>query len=255
MSINYPKSFGPGGSGGSGGSGGPGSASPSVTTSGASTSEAAAKPLSPWLAKFAQANNLAGLTRQGRIIFCLDATASREPTWDLSAQLTGRMFDTVGRLETQLVYYRGLNECQASAWFPNAATLKGAMSKIMCRSGETQIGKILRHARDEHRKKPISAVIFIGDCSEEQPDGLYTQALELGIPLFIFQDGNYETANVVFSRLAKLTKGAHAKFEPGALKQLGELLHAVATYATGGLTALTNQNTDAAKLLLTQIKS
>jgi hypothetical protein len=55
----------------------------------------------------------------GRLIFALDATASRQPTWDTACQLQAEMFReaaTVGSLDLQLVYYRGLSECRASRW-------------------------------------------------------------------------------------------------------------------------------------------
>ena len=56
---------------------------------------------------------------RGRLIFGLDATASRQPTWDIACQLQAEMFRevaTIGSLDMQLVYYRGLGECRASRW-------------------------------------------------------------------------------------------------------------------------------------------
>lgn len=53
----------------------------------------------------------------GRLIFALDATASRRPTWDMACQLQAQMFEevkTIGGLSVQLVFYRGLHECRAS---------------------------------------------------------------------------------------------------------------------------------------------
>jgi hypothetical protein len=58
-------------------------------------------------------------TATGRLIFALDATASRQPTWDQAARLQAQMFAEaakIGGLEVQLIYYRGLNECRASHW-------------------------------------------------------------------------------------------------------------------------------------------
>jgi hypothetical protein len=55
----------------------------------------------------------------GRLIFALDATASRQPTWDTACQLQAEMFRetvAIGGLSVQLVYYRGLGECRASRW-------------------------------------------------------------------------------------------------------------------------------------------
>ena len=35
-----------------------------------------------------------------RLIFALDATMSRQPTWDTACQLQGQMFSTAGKLGT-----------------------------------------------------------------------------------------------------------------------------------------------------------
>jgi hypothetical protein len=63
------------------------------------------------------------VARRGSLIFALDATASRERTWDNATQMTAQMFRevaTVGSLSMQLVYYRGVRgmggECKASRW-------------------------------------------------------------------------------------------------------------------------------------------
>ena len=53
----------------------------------------------------------------GRLIFALDATMSRQPTWDIACKLQGEMFETaraLGGLDVQLVYFRGFGECRAS---------------------------------------------------------------------------------------------------------------------------------------------
>jgi hypothetical protein len=91
------------------------------------------------------------------------------------------------------------------------------------------------------------------------------------VPCFFFQEGNGlviyidqrgefavdhppQKVETVFRELARLTNGAYGKFDAGAAKQLGELLRAVAAFATGGLTALANQRSDSARLLLSQMK-
>src|SRR5262245_33050444 len=100
-------------------------------------------------------------TARGRLIFALDATASRQPTWDAACQLQAEMFAEVGRLgslEVQLVYYRSLNECRAGHWTSDTRELANSMTKIMCMAGYTQIGKILAHVRKEHAQKSVNAV-------------------------------------------------------------------------------------------------
>src|SRR5262249_7015976 len=97
---------------------------------------------------------------RGRLIFALDATMSRQPTWDAACQLQGEMFAEAGRLgglEVQLAYYRSLNECTAGPWASDTRELANSMTKITCMAGYTQIGKILAHVRKEHAQKPVNA--------------------------------------------------------------------------------------------------
>src|SRR5262249_45231153 len=131
--------------------------------------------------------------KRARLIFALDATASRQPTWDQAAVLQAQMFEaaaTVGNLSCQLVYYRCYNgECRASQWFDSAKALGDAMNKITCTAGHTQIEKVLRHAVREHIKAPIAALILISDACEENASNLYAAARELPAPTFVFQEG------------------------------------------------------------------
>jgi len=196
----------------------------------------------------------------GRLIFALDATASRQPTWELACQLQVQMFEevrTIGGLSVQLVYYRGLDECRASKWIARPDHLSGLMEKIDCRMGHTQIGKILTHTQRETKLLKVSALTFVGDAMEENPDALAHEAGELGrlgVPVFVFQEGNSREVEQTFREIARLTHGAYCRFDPGAARQLAELLKAVAVYATGGLTALANQNSAIATKLLGQLK-
>ena len=51
-------------------------------------------------------------TGRGRLIFAMDATMSRQPTWDLALKLQADMFRAVkevGGLDVQLAYFRGLS--------------------------------------------------------------------------------------------------------------------------------------------------
>jgi hypothetical protein len=194
---------------------------------------------------------------RGRLIFALDATASRQPTWDTAAQLQGQMFDTVaaiGGLDAQLVYFRGPSECVASRWFSDSKSLATTMSRIMCAAGQTQIRKVLSHARKENARERINAVVVIGDACEELPAALYAEAAELAVPVFMFQEGNDERVAGTFSEIARITGGASCKFDGNAAQRLADLLKAVAAFAAGGIKALAAQKTDAATLLLTQIK-
>jgi hypothetical protein len=196
-------------------------------------------------------------TSMARLIFALDATMSREQTWDQACHLQGQMFAEAGKLSTlqiQLVYFRGLDECRASHWTNNAQDLARRMTEIGCQAGHTQIGKILAHIRKENTAMKVSAAIFVGDAMEEIPGNLYDAARGLGVPLFMFQEGDIPIVETGYREMARLTNGAYCRFEPGAENKLAELLRAVAAFAVGGINALTDQRTDAARLLLTQMK-
>ena len=191
--------------------------------------------------------------RRGRLIFALDATASRQPTWDIACQLQAEMFREVagiGSLDVQLVYFRGPaghpeGECRASRWYDTPAYLHKAMSSITCRAGYTQIRKILLHCSQEALRSKIGAVVFVGDAMEERLDALTQLAADLGrlgVPVFMFQEGHDRNVEQVFRDIARLTHGAYCRFNPGAARQLAELLRAVAAFAAGGLDALEAKN-------------
>jgi hypothetical protein len=184
-------------------------------------------------------------TGRGRLIFAMDATMSRQPSWDLALELQGDMFDAVKAvgLDVQLVYFRGFNECQASKWVGNPDALARLMRKVACAGGLTQIGKVLAHARRESETSKVNALVYVGDCMEEDVDQLSQLAGELGLiglPVFIFHEGREQKAERAFKEIARLSRGAYAPFDAGSARQLRELLTAVAVYATGGRKALQN---------------
>ena len=181
---------------------------------------------------------------RGRLIFAMDATASREPSWDRACQIQGKMFEetaALGGLDIQLAYYRGYGEFNASLWHNKSQDLLKEMSSTFCLGGMTQIEKILRHAVYETKRKKVHALVFIGDCMEEDAGLLYDLAGELGIlgvPVFIFQEGHDPSASQTFRQIAKLTMGAYLPFDTNSAQQLRDLLSAVAVFAAGGRKAL-----------------
>jgi hypothetical protein len=182
---------------------------------------------------------------RGRLIFALDATASREPTWDRACRLQGEMFEAtagLGGLDVKLVYYRGFNECKASRWMSNAADLHRVMRSVSCVGGETQIERVLAHALAETRTQRVGALVFVGDAMEENIDRLCQLAGELGlngVPVFLFQEGDSPAAGNAFRQMARLSRGAYLRFDAGSADRLKDLLGAVAVYAAGGYRALT----------------
>jgi hypothetical protein len=181
---------------------------------------------------------------RGRLIFALDATASREPTWDRACRIQGEMFEAtaaLGGLDVKLMFYRGFDECKASRWLQTAADLHRAMSAVSCVGGETQIERVLEHAIGENKKQRIHALIFVGDAMEENVDRLCQLAGELGLlgtPVFVFHEGGDAVAGAAFRQIAKLSRGAYLAFDLASADQLKELLAAVAVYAAGGYRAL-----------------
>jgi hypothetical protein len=201
---------------------------------------------------------------RGRLIFALDATMSRQPTWDTACHLQADMFreaSAIGGLDVQLVYYRGLGECRASHWVSQAERLAALMERIDCRGGHTQIGKVIAHAKRETRGKQVQALVFVGDAMEEKLDDLCHSAGELGllsVPAFMFQEGDDPITEQAFREIARLTRGAYCRFHPGAAAELAELLRAAAAYAAGGMRALADlsaRRAEGAVRLLAQMRS
>jgi hypothetical protein len=181
---------------------------------------------------------------RGRLIFALDATMSRQPTWDTACELQAGMFReaaAIGGLDVQLVYFRGLGECRASRWVSDTGVLAATMAKIDCRGGNTQIGKVLAHARREGEKGKVAALVYVGDAMEENVDVLCRTAGELGmlgVRAFMFHEGHDPAAEHAFRDIARLSGGAYCGFNAGAAHELAELLRAAAAYAAGGMKAL-----------------
>lgn len=206
----------------------------------------------------------ASVAGRGRLIFALDATMSRQPMWDMAMRLQGEMFLEAGRagggLDVQLLYYRGFGECRASRWVREGRELVDLMSRISVAGGQTQIRRVLAHARDETRRERVQAAVFVGDAMEEDVDDLCAVAGELGLlklPVFMFQEGAAPDVETAFREIARLSGGAWCRFDAGATHQLRSLLQAVAAYASGGrraLAALSDRGGEGAKLLLGRMR-
>ncbi|WP_417682518.1 VWA domain-containing protein [Roseibium sp.] len=200
---------------------------------------------------------------RSRLVFGLDATMSRQPTWDQACQIQAEMFKEAAKLsglEIKLVYFRGFGECRASRWFSGSEDLAEAMSRIDCRGGHTQIRKVLSAALSAAKDDKIAGLVYVGDCMEENVDDLCARAGELGllgVPVFLFQEGRDPAAEQAFREIARLTRGAYCSFDAGSARQLADLLKAVAAYAAGGhgaLKKLEASGGQGARLLLDQLK-
>ena len=204
----------------------------------------ASKEVTDFLEKVAVAPRPGGAGRRGRLMFAIDATASREPTWDLACQLQAEMFSetkALGGLDIQLCFYRGFGEFKKTKWLSGADELIARMTKVRCLAGRTQIAKLLRHAASETRVHKVDALVFVGDVVEEEVDQLGHLAGELGLlgtPAFIFHEGGEPSSARAMQQIALLSGGAYCRFDAGSAAQLKELLTAVAVYSAGGRPAL-----------------
>ncbi|MFG1464823.1 VWA domain-containing protein [Xanthobacter sp. DSM 24535] len=194
--------------------------------------------------------------QRGRLAFAMDATFSRQPTWDLACGIQGELFAAaadLGGLDVQLIYYRGQDECRASSWVSDPKRLGQLMASISCQGGQTQISRVLTHLAAEAERTGLKAAVFVGDAVEENADALAAKAGELavlGVRLFLFQEGEDRHVERVFRELARLTSGAWCRFRPGADAELRALLRAVAAYAAGGRQALLDRPEPGALRLL-----
>lgn len=198
----------------------------------------------------------------GRLLFAMDATASREPTWDHACHLQGQMFEAtadIGNLQVQLCHYGGFDLFTTGAWCSSATSLLNEMSAVRCLGGHTQISKVLKHAIKETQSNRIKAAVFVGDAIEENPDDLCHQAGQLGVlgvPLFMFHEGIDPGVRSVFKQMASLSGGAYAPFNLASASDLRDLLSAVAIFATGGRQALEHfECNNNSTPLLSQLKS
>ncbi len=200
---------------------------------------------------------------RGRLVLAMDATLSRQHSWDQALAIQAGMFAEAGRiggLDVQLVYFRSFDECRASKWTSDTRSLARLMSGIRCMGGNTQILRVLKHLRQEAKEGTVNACVYVGDAMEENIDKLAEVAGEvglLGVPVFMFQEGHDRGAETAFREIARLTRGAYFRFGADSARVLRDLLTAVAVYAAGGLAALADHSArrgGASALLLEQMK-
>lgn len=195
-----------------------------------------------------------------RLIFALDATASREATWDLASNLHAEVFHAAkdANLAVQLVHFGGYNQFRASTWNSSADALLRHMQQVRCLGGMTQIGRVLSHIlKEASRDKTVKAAVYIGDMCEEPLVEIMSLAGQLGLrqtPVFVFQEHNDRYATEVFRTIAERSGGAHMPFDSGSASQLAELLKAAVVYATEGIDAVKRISSPTTRRLIAQIK-
>jgi hypothetical protein len=126
------------------------------------------------------------------------------------------------------------------------------MARVSCQGGHTQIEKVLNQAIKQTKQKKVQALVFVGDCMEEDVDQLCQVAGELGmlgVPAFMFHEGAEPVAQRAFKQIARLTRGAYCSFNATSAGQLRDLLRAVAVYAAGGQSALQDFSKDRSEVV------
>jgi hypothetical protein len=197
--------------------------------------------------------------RSRGLIFAMDATASRQPTWDTAMEAQASMFSafTPG-LKVQLAYFRGA-VFYVSPWSRKPAELAAEMRRVTCITGKTQIARVLAHGCAAAERGEVSALVYVGDSMEESKAELLGLARQLGahrVRAFMFHEGRDAAAAAAFGEIAHLTNGAFAPLGEQSAAKLKEVLCAAAAYAAGGkrgLARLAEERPDA-RLLLTQLK-
>lgn len=180
-----------------------------------------------------------------RLLFAVDATASRQPAWDAACAVQGEMFEAVGgtgRLAVSLAYWRGYGEFAATPWLTDPRDLARRMAEVSCLGGRTQVLRALDHALAEAgRVRRLGAVVLVGDAVEEAADPICHAAGALGarrVPVFCFQEGGDRAAEAVFRQVARLSGGAWAAFDARSPRTLADLLRAAAACARSGRAAV-----------------
>lgn len=199
---------------------------------------------------------------QNRLIFSLDATASREPTWHVARSMHRALFDIATEDTTfalQLCYFRGLMEFEATPWMTQPGPLLDALNAVYCKRGATQIERMLRHALAEFEgSSSIKAIVYIGDACEENSDTLNALAVQCRLakrPLLLFQEGRDATASLCFASMAALSNGAHLQLDDASGDRLRELLRSAVRFVLGGRKALQGSPHESDKLLLNKLSS
>lgn len=200
-----------------------------------------------------------------RLLFAMDATASREASWNVAKEITGAMFESVpGELDVALAYHGGGRLQQLTPFSPNAKVFLDKVQQVRCLAGMTAFNPILDRAS---QCSGLKALIYVGDCYEENKAEAIASAGQLklrGVRCFIFHDTSssaqgydIEVARRVFGQIAQTTGGALLPFDETSPQLVKQLLEAISIYAAQGIKALEKKTKylPAARLLLEQMKN
>ena len=186
--------------------------------------------------------------RRPRLVFAVDATASREPAWAAAREVTDALVKAMpGGLDVALAVHGGSRVHTFTAFTDSAATLRDRAAGVTCQAGLTRLLPILATSQ---KVSAIRVVVYIGDVFEENlsqgrviADVLGRQGTRL-IVLHDTADPSARKDAEIFWDLAKRTGGCVLPFDTSAPDRLRDLLAAVAVYAVGGAKLLRQRHSD-----------
>lgn len=188
------------------------------------------------------AQALAPARDRPRLVFAIDATASREPAWQAAKATTDALFHALpGQLDIALAVHSGSRLTAFTDFASDPAPLRQAASLLQCEAGITRLLDILERTRDASAK----VLIYIGDVFEEdlqRAEHLATSLRLRGTRVIIFHDRaqapSLDVSAEAFHMIARITQGAVLPFDHTATAALRDALEAIATLAVGGVKLL-----------------
>jgi hypothetical protein len=179
-----------------------------------------------------------GTPSRPRLIFAVDATASREPAWAAARQVTDALVKALpGELDVALAVHGGNRVHTFTGFTSDPATLRDRAAGVTCQAGLTRLLPILSSSL---KQQSVRVVIYIGDVFEESLPHGRTIADAMGArgtKLIVLHDTADRSARrdaELFWDLAKRTGGCVLPFDASASGRLRDILSAVAVYAVGG---------------------
>jgi hypothetical protein len=179
-----------------------------------------------------------GTPARPRLIFAVDATASREPAWVAARQVTDALVKALpGQLDVALAVHGGSRVHIFTEFTNEPAALRDRAAGVVCEAGLTRLLPILSVSL---KQPAVRVVVYIGDVFEENvaKGRQLTDAMgKQGIRLIVLHDTADPAARrdaELFWDLAKRTGGCVMPFDASSSGRLRDLLSAVAVYAVGG---------------------
>lgn len=179
------------------------------------------------------------LKKTPKLLFAMDATASRQASWDVAQEITLSMFDVIpGGLKIALAHHSGGQLREVTDFKDDSSFFKKKINAVRCVAGETALNQVLENASEI---PGLNSLIYIGDAFEENPASAFEIARKLkakGVPCFLFQEGDNPYVKETFTSIAEITGGAVFPFAMDSLLHVRERLDAIAAFAAGGMKLL-----------------